>query len=195
MALATDGTRRFGRTSGNSLHAALLLAVALLGPSCGGDGGGTPAGGPCLEFSPAASPVPGTVSTRVVANGCSTIDLELQITDVTDVFAVQFTVTFDPLVVAFESMSTAGSLLESDGASLGMQIDPSPGMVDIGVTRLAPSGRDAVGTARLLTLRFRQEAAAGATLVSYGDTRVLGSETPPQEKPGISWTGGTAESL
>lgn len=176
--------------------AALLLSVVLLGPSCGGDGGGTPSsGGPCLEFTPAASPAPDTVSTRVAGNACSTIDLELQITDVSDVFAVSFTVTFDPATVSFDSLSTAGSLLASDGALLETEIVGSSGMVAIGVTRLASTGRDAAGTANLLTLRFRQQAAAGASLLSYGDTRVLGSEAPPQEKPGISWTGGTVESL
>ena len=186
------------RASRRGRAAVLLLGLAtLLGAvSCDGDDddGGILL---CLQFAAAASPSPNTV---VAVDGpgstCSIAELDLVITDVSDILGISFTATFDPAVVAFSSVSTSGSVLESD-ADLAVEVGEGPGSVTIGVTRVAatPPGVGAMGSAKLVTLRFASTGSLGSTMVTFSPAKVLGSETPPQEKPDIVWSGGTLERL
>ena len=149
--------------------------------------------GACMAFVP--GPVPGTVSSIGIASGiCNLVTIELQVTDVNDLFAAELTVNFDPAIVSFDGLSTAGSILESGGSQLQvLETEVAPGNIQIGVTRLAMTGVDAVGSRRLLQLTFRSVAVSGMSSVSYSSTDLFGSETPPLPKPGITWTGGALE--
>jgi hypothetical protein len=145
-----------------------------------------------MVFVPDA--VPGTVSSVGIPGGaCNLVAVELQVTDVNDLFAAELTVQFDPAIVAYDGVNTVGSILESGGTQVEVIETALPGSVQIGVTRLASTGVDAVGSQRLLRLTFRSVAGAGMSAVGYTGTDLFGSETPPQPKPGITWTGGTLE--
>ena len=180
-------------------RAALLagMLAALASFSCGSDRDDGAARLVCIQFRPAAAPAPGTVAAIDGAGSvCGVADLELVITDVPDVFAAAFTVTFDPALVSFSAVSTTGSVLESDGAALEVVVVEGTGAVDVFVSRFGVStGVNAVCAATLLTVRFVPIAPAGSTMVTFSATKVLGSETPPLEKPGITWSGGVLELL
>ncbi len=174
----------------------VLAAVCLLVSGCGGDGGGDekppPLPSACIAFTPSGSPAGNSVVAQVGAEACDTVEIELIFSDVADVFAVSFSVVFDPNVAVFREVSTTGSFLEADGATLEVLVGEMPGRVEIGITRLASTGLDASGPELLATLLVAR-ASAGVGALAFEDTKVLGSETPPQEKPGVQWIGGILE--
>jgi cysteine-rich repeat protein len=136
--------------------------------------------GACMVFVPDA--VPGTVSSVGIPGGaCNLVTVELQVADVNDLFAAELTVQFAPAIVAYDGLNTVGSILESGGTQVEVIETALPGSVQIGVTRLASTGVDAVGSQRLLRLTFRSVAGAGMSAVGYTGTDLF------------TWTGGTLE--
>jgi hypothetical protein len=133
------------------------------------------------------------VTTTGPGSTCDTIELDLKISDVTDIFGISFTVSFDPAIVSLASTSSTGSLLESDGVTVEVVVIETNGSASVGLSRFTVTGIDAVGPETLVTLTFTREAGVGATVLSFSETKVLGSETPPQEKPGIIWSGGVLD--
>ncbi len=175
-----------------------LLALALAAPGCGG-GDGAPS--ICVAFLAGATPAPSTAVAQPASGSvCDIVVVEIVLTDVSDVFTVDFTVSFDPSVARYEGYSLAGSRLTSDAAEveqLEMRVPPPPEearQVILGLTRVNPStGIDFTGTQTVVRLLFRKALASGtgSSPLTFSDTKVLGSEEPPQEKPGITWSGGT----
>ena len=176
--------------------AVMVLATLLAVTGCGG-GGSRTAGAvssSCLSYAPASGPVSSTVVTSSGGgSSCGVLELEFVITQITDVFGGSFTVNYDPSFMNFDSASVVGSHLGSDGAMLDIQAGIAAGEVSIGITRLASTGIDFTGANQVLikVLFARTQSSGTATApLTITDGRLLGSETPPVEKPGITWHGG-----
>jgi hypothetical protein len=175
----------------SSGRAAALLLAAL--PLCGCQDDDEP---PCLTFTPAASPASGTVSTTsTLGSQCDLLELQLLISDVPDVFAVSLGILYDPATVAFAGLFPEGALLDADGTPLAVEVSGPEGALSAGVTRISTTGIDASGTRVLLRMRFSRLGGAGATPLTFDRPTMLGSETPPQEKPWVVWSGGVIEIL
>jgi len=166
------------------LGTGLLIGCSTAG---GGDGEGDKSGpGSCLDFVPITAPSPGNLAARKGAGStCDLLEVELIITDVTDVFEVNFSITLDSSVAAFDSIDTSTSFLRDDGTDLAVIQNPV-----IGITRLGSTGMDATGSKELVKLYFSRNLLSGVSNLNFNATQVFGSETPPTEKNGITWTGG-----
>lgn len=174
-----------------------LVAVLSVAVGCGGGGGvGVTPPALCIGF---AADVPGTpaASTVVAKQGlgttCGQVEVLVRLTGVNDVFTVSFDVAFNPLKVAYEGYSIAGSELSSDGASLQVLETPGTGSVSLGVSRVNPAtGLNITGTGTVIKLLFSavSNSVPDTASFAFSSTQVLGSETPPVEKTGISWSGG-----
>ena len=178
----------------------VALAALVLGSAggCAGKGedskksGGTST---CVSYEASQSPSPGSVGAQEGAGSrCSQAEVEILVTDVSDVFAVSFVATFSSSVVRYDGYSDSGSFLGDDGTSLVVVVDESVGRVEIGVTRVGVGGAEAVGSRRLLRLFFSPRD-LGAGALSLEDAVILDSETPPREKSGILWFGGSFQAL
>lgn len=171
-------------------RAALLLFMAVLLPSCdGGDGGGAQV---CIRFMASSAPASGTVVAREAGQACTVVTVELVVTDVSDVFSASFVAVFNPGLASYAGLDTGGSFLSSDGTALEVLEDVQSGRVTVGLTRLGSStGIDVVGSEVLVKVLFRRVADSGSGILDLQNTKLLGSETPPQEKMGIQWFGGT----
>lgn len=167
------------------------LAALLAAGGCGGGGGGVQER--CIGFLASADPAPATAVARQAAGStCGEVVIEIVLTDVSDVFAVEFTASFDTAVAAYDGYSLAGSHLASDGAQVLVLESKQPGAVSLGLTRAnSSSGVSFAGGRGLVRLLFRRAGTADRGPLSFSSTRVFGSEQPPVEKPGIEWIGGT----
>ena len=172
-----------------------LIAALLLSPGCGGGSGGDGGtiNGMCLSFAGAQAPAAGRVVVRLGTGGnCMAQFVELVVTDVTDVFSGSFTVSFDPTRVAFGNATSQGSFLAAGGAQVNVvQSTPQSGSVTVGISRVGvATGVNATGSQVLVRLSFAPVSAGSATMTLTG-TQLFGSETPPQPKSGLTWSGGT----
>ena len=169
---------------------AALIAGIVAG--CGGGGRKRPLRSECLAFQSSAAP---TASKVVAQQGsgttCEAVQVELVLTDVADVQTVEFTVIYDPAVAQYEGVSLAGSVLGTAPPPNVLE-NESPGQVTIDLSLLGGTGVDFNGPGTLVRLIFSPVSGAPAAMsgLSFGATQIFGSETPPQEKPGIQWIGG-----
>jgi hypothetical protein len=146
-----------------------------------------------MTLDPAAAPAASTVVARQAADStCEILQVELVMTAVPDVQTVEFTASFDASVARYEGVSLSGSTLTSGGADVDVFEDEEPGRVTVALTRFN-TGVDFVPEGTLVRLIFGRatdaDGAAGALV--FSDTRIFDSDTPPNEKTGIQWLGGT----
>jgi len=169
----------------------LIAASATLACSGGDSAGGVPLDGGCLDLA-AGSPAQDTVSLGKGTSTCDMLAVDVVVTDVNDVFASSFTLNYDASLARFEGSSTTGSLLASDGTTVQVLEDAQSGSVTIGLTRVGvANGVNANGTRVLVTLMFSTVADAGDAGIAFSNETILGSETPPLDKAGVNWVGGT----
>jgi hypothetical protein len=184
----------------NGLTAFLVATLATVSVACGGGSGGGGGGGPSPappsfvgSFTPDADP-PGS-STVALGQGAAgsgdLVRLEVNLTDIDDVYGASFAVMFDPASARFINRSP-GTLLERGGQAVLYQHSvPQPGRLEVGVTRVdAVPGVNVSGTATLVYLTF-QVTRAGTSAVTFGNADLLDSQPPPQPIGGLSWYGGT----
>jgi hypothetical protein len=178
------------------LRVLTFLLPLLLLVSCGGsssDDNGPPNGGACINFTPSQSPASDTVASREgVPSSCDRIAIELIVTDVNDIFAADFTMSFDSATATYDGYDTSGSILTSDGTQVTALVNqPNNDQLVLSVTRLggAAGGVDAVGQHRLLRLYFRRRTTAGTANVTYVLGRLFDDQV--QEIQGVTWHGGT----
>jgi len=148
----------------------------------------------CIEFTAAAQPNAGAVTSRLGADSeCAAATIEIIATDINDLFAFESVVTYDPDVVLFAGYSMVGSVLESDGADVAVVVQQlALGELTIGATRVADVGVNAVGTElviELFFLQFAQQATSGA--VTLDEPCLLGNGEPPLPMNGVACSGGT----
>jgi len=172
-----------------------VIAVAVLGAGiagCGGGGRKRVVPTECLAFQGHSAPAASTVVARQGSGSlCESVQVELVLTDVADVQTVDFTVDYDFDVARYEGLSIAGSVLTSGGATVNVLENESPGKVSIDLTRFG-TGVDFNGSGSVVRLIFSpvSGAAPATSTMSFASPQIFGSETPPQEKPGIQWFGG-----
>jgi hypothetical protein len=175
----------------------LGLAAFSICVGCGGSdsssGGGTVPNPTCVEFNAAATPESDTVTSRQAINSsCDMLAVDLIVTDVDDLFTADFTFTFDPALVSYQSVSIQLSILGQDGTPLTtISKELAPGEISIAITRLggAQGGIDAVGEHFMARLFLRRLADSGATSFSYSSARFFDSQV--QVIPGVQWRGGS----
>lgn len=171
------------------------LILGALAVSCGGGGGGsTPTPPPaCVEFTASQDPAAGRVAAQANASSsCELLLLDVMVTDLADVFAADFDVTFNQAMIRYDGYSTTGSLLATGGATVEVLEQQGTGITTLSLTRVAPAGGvDVTTSARLVQLRFRRNAQSGSSSVAFPRGEIFGSEEPPVEKPGLTWYGGT----
>lgn len=183
------------------MSCALVTLLVTLGCGGGGSGGGDDNGGvtptaTCISFSAGAGPASGTAtSAKGAGSVCTTVIVEVLLTDVNDVFTVSFDAVFDPDTARYDGFSVAGSHLSSDGAALQVIETTATGQVSLGITRSNPAtGINFAGSQTVVKLMFVKASGVdeGDTAsLTFSNTHVLGSEQPPVEKAGITWSGGT----
>ena len=177
----------------------LLVLVALstiMACSGGATGGVIPNDGSsnnlAATFQPdLATPTSGSVSLQPGNASGNTVTVLVQATDVNDVYAASFDVVIDPTMVSYVGY-TAGTLLESDGASVQYQITPAgSNRYVVGVTRLgATTGVNAVGRQDLLRLTFRATN-AGTSSISLSNASLLDGQATPAPIPNLTWAAGS----
>lgn len=177
---------------------AVVLAVSI---GCGGGGGGDSVTPPavCVEFTAADAPATGLVTARSATQStCELLVLDVLVTDVNDLYAAEFDVNFNSNVVRYDGHIGTSSFLGSDGATVEI-IGPSSdttGSFTLGITRVnVNDGMDFTTTQTLVQLRFRAAADSGSGAITFQNGALFGSEEPPVEKPGLTWSGGTASIL
>jgi len=157
-----------------------LLAPALCPPA---------EAAPCLEFVPDAFASPATVvAQKGDGSTCDLLEIDLVITDVSDIHTVSFAIQLPAGIVGYHSFSETGSILKSDGATVIVQEGPGPSLA---IARLAQTGVDADGPGHLVKLLLSREATSGTGSLTFSEARVFNSQTPPQLQSGIQWSGGT----
>lgn len=188
----TDAIRR--RVAPAWMLFALLSLLPVL--SCGGSSAPssvTPAGA-CLDFVPAADPAPGTV---VASEGgtttCDRLAVDLIISDVDDLFTVDFKLNFDPDVLSYAGYDHTGSVLSSDGEPVTVIDAEQDGLVSFTITRFGAllDGIDVVGAQFLVRINFAREADSGVSPLSFSNERLWNSAFPLEQIHGVEWHGGT----
>jgi hypothetical protein len=151
----------------------------------------------CIRFASSTPPAPGTVAcVQAGESTCELLGVDLIITDVDDLFTVEFTLQFDPAVVNYEGVSTDGSLLGSDGTQITTLENVQPGEVSITVTRLGAGfgGIDATGQQLLARIYFSKLAEEGTSTLFFADTLMFAlpeGQLFPVLIQGVDWSGGT----
>jgi hypothetical protein len=190
----TGGSKRHSRARPKCWAVLLGLSLLLLAPACGGgsdDGGVTPDTG-CLVYEPSSTPTSGNVAGRTgVGSTCNVLELELIVTDVANIFTVEFTLQYSESTVRYAGVNTALSILESDGTQVATIVNESPGEAQISITRLggAQGGIDAIGQQTLAKVLLSRAGTVGAigSLV-FTETKFFDGDR--NEIPGIGWSGG-----
>jgi hypothetical protein len=121
---------------------------------------------------------------------CGSFEVDLMVTDVTDVFSVTATVEYDSRFAAFFAMTTDGSVLSRDGTQLNPLVrETTLGTITLGVARNSATGIDVNGTGKLLTLHFVpfDDGTGDITLTT---PCLTGSQQPPVPKAGVNCSGG-----
>jgi hypothetical protein len=172
------------------LAAAIVAFAGGLAPGCGSDDNGGMQTNSCVALQNTTSPAPLTVVARDGNSGdCGLLRVDLVVTDVTDLFGANFTVTFPSNLLSFASASETGSVL-TNGSAVSVQAStPAAGQLVVGITRLGATGVNVTGGAQLLRLTFVRTGTSGnGTLGVAG--QLLDSDTPPTVIPGITMSGG-----
>ena len=187
--------RRNRMTACRTAAAVVVSLVLALGSGCGGNDSGPGSvvpPGTCVDFTSAAAPSAGTVVARKNAtSSCDVLGVDLVVTDVADIFAVELTVEYDQAVVNYDGVGTSGSLLSSDGAGLQVIDGGQGGRTSVSISRFGVvTGIDAVGSQVLATLIFRRPGAAGVSNLTFSGADLFDSDAPPLPIA-VQWFGGT----
>ena len=187
---------------------AALLVVAAVMLGCGGGSSGTTTGPVVTTFTPASPIVDGSLAMRAGTSAGSTITIKVSATQIPSFFGAAFYVTYNPSVLRFNGMDSAGSfLLAGVSASdvVFLADNATPGTVKVVASRLDPTTAPAVPvttTADLLTLSFSSTQAippgSATGVLAFGDPKQVCDGTAAYPTctavPGITWIGGSITS-
>jgi len=126
---------------------AALLVVAAVMLGCGGGSSGTTTGPVVTTFTPASPIVDGSLAMRAGNSAGSTITIKVSATQIPSFFGAAFYVTYNPSVLRFNGMDSAGSfLLAGVSASdvVFLADNATPGTVKVVASRLDPTTAPAV---------------------------------------------------
>jgi hypothetical protein len=179
-------------------HSAIFLLAGLLLFAAGCSDNPVATGELCIEFTATSQANAGTVTSRLGTDSqCAAAAIEIMATDITDVFAFQSHITYDPDVVVFGGYSTVGSVLE-EGSDVAVLVEEEAlgelRELTIGASRVAPAvGIDVDGSGLVITLFFSQSALqATSGDLTLGEPCLLGyGVDEPLPKAGVACSGGT----
>lgn len=181
------------RTRVGSPALALLLALALTG--CPDDGDDEQElGAICVQFIPSEGSIPSppnVVAQPGIGSTCSEAEVELVITGpLTGVFGASFTVLFDPSVVRYSGLSTAGSVL--DGPLIFQEDEDDLGEVVISLTRQGTRTVDVTEPDTLVRLFFTKatDQSAGSGLEFFPADILDAQLQPIRDISHLKWEGG-----
>jgi hypothetical protein len=186
---------KFHSATRRAAHVLLIAGLLLLAPACSDDPAVTPE--LCISFLAADQPGQGRVTARLDADSeCQVAEIEIIVTDVDDVFAFTSTITYDIDVVTYLGYSLSGSVLQSGGTDVAVNISENDdlGTLTVGATRLSDTGIDVVGTELLIKLAFSQWALTTASGAFTLDATCLldsGSGQEPELMGDVACSGGT----
>jgi hypothetical protein len=189
------GKSRPGRDLSARLVIAVLLPLLLFGLSgCSSDSSPTdppppPPQDPEITFTPAnGNPGANTVSLQLNATTANRLDLDIQLTSVTDVSSMAFDLTFNPGVLSYV-MFTEGTFFNSDGEAVSVLVQENPaGRLIVGVARLGDVG-GVSGSGVALTLTFNGAGNGNSTL-GFENRSLLDPDLNAVD--GVQWFGGSA---
>jgi len=189
------GKSRLGRAARMPLAVALVLPLVLFGlAGCSSDSSPTEpppvdGGDPEITFTPAnGNPGSNTVSLQLNAATGNRLDLDLQITSVTNVGSMAFDLTFNPSVLSYVQ-SAEGTFFNQDGAPVSILVEENPsGTLIVGVARLGDVG-GVSGSGVALTLTFNG-AGNGGSALGFSNNSLLDPDLNPLD--GVQWFGGDA---
>ena len=170
---------------------AFLLALG----GCGGGGGG---GGSTptqpqppqssLVFTPGASSGSGIALASGTGSGPTTLVLEVRANSVQNLYGVAFDLSFPASLLRLDA-STRGSFLGDESNTTLALVQPTPGNLVIGLSRLGTlPGVSGSGT--LLTLRFTALASGSGSFAFARNSAVDAAGSPLS---GLAWSGGSVQ--
>ena len=172
------------------LGATLVAFAGGLAPGCGSDDNGGMQTNSCVALQNTTTPAPLTVVARDGNSGdCGVLRVDLVVTDVTDLFGANLTVTFPSSQISFASASEVGSVLTNNSAVSVQASTPAAGQLVVGISRLSTTGVTVTGGAQLLRLNFVRVGSSGSGALGITG-QLLNSSTPPAVIPGITMSGG-----
>ena len=189
----------------------VTAALCLLSCTSSGDGGlGVTRTATFSSIIP-RSPPPGFPPAPYVVliqegSGTGTLCLAVEVRGVQNLYALGFTVSFDPAVLKFSS-ATPGPLLGTSAQVLSVFTPqpPTPATatsVEVGVTRKSPETTGVTGTGKVATLCFDVVGASAGSPVTFTGTRTAVQPDPTSPTglsaiPGLTgadkWLGGTVD--
>jgi len=181
------------RPAAFTLSVVFLAASLLAGCSSSSEDASVDDGysGPCLELTPAGPPVAGTVTLEASSGStCDLLEVDVMVTDVSDVFSVNFQLTFDPSVATFDGYSTSGSFLGAAPDLGEFVLNRSPDTVLVSLAQLSRTGADATGTEPVIRLTFLRAADTGSADISFTSGEMMATQPPPRTMLDLQWLGG-----
>lgn len=145
-----------GRLAARLAGLALLTATALAAPAA------------------LAAPSLSLLATPAPASAGSTVELDVRVTDIADLYAYQFSLSFDPSVLRASGYG-AGAFLSSAGtaSSDGGTVDNAAGTISFAYGSLLGAVPGASGGGSLARFRFDVIGGVGATTLNFGDVVFL----------------------
>ena len=180
------------RPAAFTLAVVFLAASLLAGCSSSSENASVEEGysGPCLELTPAGAPATETVTMQEGAGStCDILEVDVMVTDVSDVINVNFQLTFDSSVVTFDGYSTSGSFLGSAPDLMEFVETPNPDTVIVSLTQILRTGGDATGTEPVIRLTFLRAADTGSADISFTGGAMLVAQ-PRGTTLDLEWFGG-----
>jgi hypothetical protein len=180
-----------------TLAVCVLLAVA---PGCNDDSGSSGLTASCITFIPAQGATPGEVTSVWGSEStCDTVEVELEVSGVDDIWSAEFEVVYPVSVSQFLALSTGDSFLLEGTDTLVLEAQEIvPGRVEIGVSRVDSSSlvgvtpTDNTHLCRLIFRRFASGGGGDVTLEDANLSRVVNLGDPPTPfDPAIVFSGGT----
>jgi hypothetical protein len=178
-------------SAASRVAAAALLVVTACGGGGGGGGGGPTVPTARFAFTPAAAGGDGSLGLATGAGSTlTTLRLELVVTQVADLYAVAFDLTYPVAVMRFAAASE-GTFLNSGGtATTTFQVvESQPGTLVFGLSRLGPAG-GVTGSGTAATFEFTA-VGAGSGGLAFVDAR--GFDAAGRPLPDVRFVAGSVE--
>jgi hypothetical protein len=152
-------------------HRIVVTAALLLLPCCGGAKDDSAGPLPCtnLSFTRAltTSPAAGDVYFSPVTNSCSSIDVAVNVANLSGIYTVGFDLTFPAAVVGYQSYSLGPLLLQGNPVNQPIVVvqNSSAGELQVAMSRRAPDASvSAVGSVVLIIFHFIKVASGSGSI-------------------------------
>lgn len=170
---------------------AALAVTAIAGCGGGGGGGNTPTEPPRPTPGIIFTPTGGTgsgISLAGTATTATNLVVEVRANSVQDLYGVAFDLSFPSTLLRLDT-STRGAFLGDEGNTTLALVQPTPGNLVVGLSRLGTLP-GVSGSGVLLTLRFTS-IGSGSGAFTFSRNSAFGSSGAALT--GLSWAGGSVQ--